>query len=189
VVVALTGFALLFLLAAPRDPPSWEADVVDAAVEIPDVVGAPMRLVMQLGRRSLVPAIALAIYLVGRRVRPPVAVVAAGLVTAQTVNVLKELASRPRPSGVRVREAADGFGFPSGHSAMAWTLAVVIATQLPPRWRWVPYAVAATVAVTRMHVGVHYPLDVVGGALWGLAVGGIVVVAANLRPTRQPEHH
>lgn len=187
--VAAAVFVLLFLLAAPRDPLGWEADVVDTMVDLPAVIGLPMQVVMQLGRRALVPAVGLAIYLVGRRVRPAVAVAVAGLVTAQTIDLLKDMASRPRPTGVPVRETADGFGFPSGHSAIAWSLAVVVATQLPPRWRWAPFLAAATVSVARVYVGVHYPLDVLGGAVWGLVVGWVVIAVADLRPSQSQEPH
>jgi undecaprenyl-diphosphatase len=82
---------------------------------------------------------------------------------------------------VAVRESADGFGFPSGHSAVAWALAVVIAAWLPPRWRWLPVTAAALVAAGRIDAGVHYPLDVVGGGLWGLTVGLVVVAATGPR--------
>lgn len=59
--------------------------------------------------------------------------------------------------------------FPSGHAATSFACAAVLAwlTPLNP----VPlFAVAALVAFSRVYVGVHYPLDAVGGAVLGLAV-------------------
>jgi len=84
---------------------------------------------------------------------------------------------------VRLREAQDGFGYPSSHTATAFGAAVVLTFLVPRRWRWAPLTVAAVVGLTRMHVGVHYPLDVVGGALIGLAVG--LAVVAVLDPSRR----
>ena len=59
--------------------------------------------------------------------------------------------------------------FPSGHSATSFACAALLAwlTPLPK----VPlYALAALIAFSRVYTGVHYPLDVLGGAALGLAV-------------------
>jgi undecaprenyl-diphosphatase len=59
--------------------------------------------------------------------------------------------------------------FPSGHASTSFACAAVLAwlTPLSP----VPlFAVAALVAFSRVYMGVHYPLDAVGGAVLGLAV-------------------
>ena len=59
--------------------------------------------------------------------------------------------------------------FPSGHSATSFACAYLLGwlTPLPK----VPlYVLAALIASSRVYVGVHYPLDVIGGALVGLAV-------------------
>jgi len=39
------------------------------------------------------------------------------------------------------------------------------------RWRWVLPALALAMAYSRGYVGVHYPADVLVGALWGAAIG------------------
>ena len=75
------------------------------------------------------------------------------------------------PEGVRIREFQDSFGYPSSHAAVAVAAAVVLTALVPRRWRWAPGAAALVVALARMHVGVHYPLDLVGGALIGGAAG------------------
>jgi undecaprenyl-diphosphatase len=67
-------------------------------------------------------------------------------------------------------------GFPSAHSATAAAVAVVLA-RAHPRLR-VPLAVlAGLVGVARLYVGVHLPLDLVGGWCLGV-VGGLAAVAA-----------
>lgn len=175
----LAALALMALVAGHDTPPGWELDVVRATTRIPRVLGAPIEVVMQLGRRSLVPVVALGVLVATRRVWTALGIVVAGLLTGGGIDVLKEWSNRPRPAGIRIREAADGFGFPSGHTAVAFAVATVVATVLPKRWRWVPFALAAVVGLARMYVGAHYPLDVVGGALWGAAVGWTVVVATE----------
>ena len=50
-------------------------------------------------------------------------------------------------------------------------IATVTAPWLPHRWRWVLWALAAAVCLARVYVGAHMPLDVIGGAALGVAVG------------------
>jgi membrane-associated phospholipid phosphatase len=59
--------------------------------------------------------------------------------------------------------------FPSGHSAAAFAFATGAGREIP--WVGPPlYALAGLVGYSRVHTGVHYPLDVVTGALCGMAV-------------------
>jgi hypothetical protein len=58
--------------------------------------------------------------------------------------------------------------FPSGHSSMIFNLVGVFALTTHKKWlRWVLIAVGAFIACSRIAVGVHWPLDVVAGALIG----------------------
>ena len=70
---------------------------------------------------------------------------------------------------------------PSGHAATSFACAVVLAW-LWPRFAVPLFALAALIAFSRVYVGVHYPLDVLGGALLGLAVAvGIRATAPRWR--------
>jgi glycosyltransferase 2 family protein len=53
-------------------------------------------------------------------------------------------------------------------------IATLVAPYLGRRARWIAVAVAAVVCVSRLYVGVHLPLDVVGGAALGWAAGSLV---------------
>lgn len=100
--------------------------------------------------------------------------VAAGLAAAITAG-LKEAFDRSRPSvadpsfaSVIVPPGSDSL--PSGHAAEAFAAATVIAI-LAPRLRLPALVLAALVAVSRVYLGVHYPLDVLVGALVGVLTG------------------
>ncbi len=97
------------------------------------------------------------------------------LIDAAAVAAIKPWLNAPRPLSVlgpqqvHVLGAAQYWhGFPSGHSAFAWT----IAAALSPGAHWVLRIAlllcAVWVAWSRIAVGAHFPLDVVAGALLGV---------------------
>lgn len=63
--------------------------------------------------------------------------------------------------------------FPSGHAAACVAGALLLASTWPQARRWL-WLFAALVAVSRVYLGVHFPTDVIGGALVGWAVGWFV---------------
>jgi membrane-associated phospholipid phosphatase len=77
--------------------------------------------------------------------------------------------------------------FPSGHAALAWTLATVMAREYP-NWpmRILMYGVATAVSTTRVTGGEHFPADVFAGSVIGFGVGTYV---ANKEQAKAPSPH
>ncbi len=73
--------------------------------------------------------------------------------------------------------------FPSGHTATAFAGATVL-SWLEPRAAPAFYVLAAAIAYSRLYVGVHFPLDVVGGLAIGLATALLLLAAARRRSGR-----
>ncbi len=91
--------------------------------------------------------------------------------------ILKRLVARTRPYEViagleLLTKKATDFSFPSGHSASSFaTAAAVCSTQKGSRWRWLVLIGAVCMAFTRLYIGIHYPSDVICGAISGTLCG------------------
>jgi undecaprenyl-diphosphatase len=179
------------LLEERRDvAPGWEGDVFEAVNGLPDSLRWPLWGPMQLGNFWMCAAGAVGVYAATRRVRPAVATAAAVLSAWGAAKGVKNLVERGRPedllSGVAVRESGiHGQGYVSGHAAVAFALATVVAPLVPRGWRWAPFAVATVVALTRVYYGAHLPLDVVGGAGLGVVCGVVASAAGEATVARR----
>ena len=94
--------------------------------------------------------------------------------------MIKSVFQRPRPcvvlEAVRLLVGCSegSFSFPSSHASNITAQAIFFASSY--RTLAVPvFAVAAAVGYSRVYVGVHYPIDVAGGALVGLACGALFI--------------
>jgi len=95
--------------------------------------------------------------------------VAIGVTSALVNLAVKSAWSRQRPD----RAGATSTSFPSGHAASGFAFAAAIGRDQP----WLGLGLrflAATVAYSRVHTGVHYPGDIVVGALIGEGTGQAV---------------
>ena len=105
------------------------------------------------------------------------------VVTDQTgYRLLKELFERVRPcnflsDAITPIGCAGGYSFPSNHALNNFAAAVFL-MRLFPNYKWVFIIVASLVSISRIYLGVHYPSDVVGGALIGVAFGYLFSIAA-----------
>jgi membrane-associated phospholipid phosphatase len=196
VAASTAGAGLLalswLLLDDRRDVvPGWEADVFEAINDQPDWLRRPLWFPMQLGNFWMCAAGAIGVHAATRRVRPALATAAAVVLAWGGAKAVKNVVERGRPAElldhVEVRESGiHGQGYVSGHAAVAFAAATVVATVLPRGWRRAPFALASFVALIRIYYGAHLPLDVIGGAGVGVVCGVTASTASGVAGPRRP---
>jgi membrane-associated phospholipid phosphatase len=158
--------------------------------KLPPHLELPLWVVMQMGSLPAVPAGAGAA-LVAREPRLAADLALAGGFSWAAAKGAKRLIRRERPTVfvaellLRGRPQA-GLGFPSGHAAVAAALATAAAPRIPVVARSAVWGSVAVVAIARMYVGAHLPVDVLGGVALGSAISSGVRLwrtARRLPPT------
>lgn len=103
---------------------------------------------------------------------------AAAIIGTGIAQILKRWCKRERPNFhidgfIALAENPDHFSFPSGHTVTAWSVAITLigsGVGLGP----LALAFATLVAISRVYLGAHYPLDVGVGILLGVVTGVLV---------------
>ncbi|MEO3787607.1 lysylphosphatidylglycerol synthase domain-containing protein [Actinocorallia sp. B10E7] len=176
IIVGLFLVTFLSLYAADGFLLPVEGDLFRLVNSLPDWLFWPLQILMQAGALGAV-GVAAAVALLFRRFRLSAELALGGTLAWFLAKFLKDMADRGRPGAlleeVVLRGAHEGgLGFISGHAAVAATLATIASAHVPRRLRRVFWAWAVVVAVSRVYVGAHFPLDVVAGLGLGLLIGG-----------------
>ena len=110
-------------------------------------------------------------------------------------HILKPLVNRPRPCHdalladhirLLLNYCSDSRSFTSSHAANHFGIGVFIFYTLKPyfkNWSYLFIIWAATVSYGQIYIGVHYPMDVLGGALVGSGIGYLMAFYFNKKFT------
>jgi undecaprenyl-diphosphatase len=116
----------------------------------------------------------LALAVAWRRPNVFLLVAATALTTSLVNTLLKYAVQRERPPTIildpePLMEVPTTSSFPSGHTSTSFACAFVL-SRLAPRLTVPVFVLATLIGVSRIYVGVHYPLDVLAGAVLGILV-------------------
>lgn len=104
------------------------------------------------------------------------------------VNQTKDLVARLRPNNdeeinavIRILKTPVGFSFFSGHAATSFAITTLIVLFLRKKikWIWIFYLWPLIFSFSRIYVGVHYPLDIIAGAVFGVVTAFLFYGAYN----------
>lgn len=181
VASALLGAAIVFGYTEPPGLDRWwneaivqhRADWMLTGALVLDHIGGGWVAIL------VVPLLVIIALLLARRWRGAVFAAAAFLASAALVQLLKNLFGRARPEDMIV--TSDFGSFPSGHTANAATIALVLCLLFPRVWvALVGAAWIVAMAVSRTLLSVHWATDTLGGALVGASA--VLLIAAVMLP-------
>lgn len=146
-----------------------------------------LMLALTYGGLALLPAAGI-VLLFGRQRKLGITILTAMIVSLIFTFVFQYLAQRPRPDTVRLLIPPPNFpAYPSGHAAMAFAVAMVLALAYRRKWAWIlALGGASLIALSRVYLGLHYPSDVIGGAILGAGLGAASYGLVLASPPGQP---
>lgn len=145
------------------------------------VVSVAAFVITQFGSEFIIAAVGVIVYISSRNNRRLGIGIVIGIVISDAALLLvKSSYFRGRPyevlSNVNLPFGADeGSSFPSGHTTRAFTLATLFTLFKGRRYLFAIIA-AGLVGLSRVIIGVHFPLDVLGGAVFGITLAFITVL-------------
>jgi uncharacterized protein (TIRG00374 family) len=186
--------ALIFVLTMVQALNAGWFDSIERPIfqdinNLPHFLQGIMVLLTQFGSfGSFIIWVPVAWYLVNRRAA--VTLVASGVLAWFVAKLAKLIVHRGRPQDMLdsvhlfSSEHFSGYGFPSGHATFSAACATVLYYQVSARYKKYILLVVFLVGVSRMYLGAHFPLDVLGGWALGAMVGaGVMLAAGSSRKT------
>ncbi|MBW3568903.1 phosphatase PAP2 family protein [Candidatus Parcubacteria bacterium] len=167
----------LFIIAVAssrfKDVASWEISVFNFMYNLPNFWRPVFFAITQLGSIHML-ALLVIFYLIKKHHHIVIRLLMSGTLAYLLAGFAKDIWGRGRPTEflldiVSLDYVVRGPGFPSGHTALATALALTIGHYLPRKYRWIVAVWIIGVGLSRMNLGIHFPIDIIGGFAIGWA--------------------
>lgn len=154
-----------------------------AVYNVPEVLRLPTYILTQLGSAGALAMAVVVAFICGRK-KMSVMLLVSGVLAFLATSATKMLVARPRPAGVLPDvmvhfDYVDGFGFPSGHTAIATAIALTLMPFVKKEYQVLLWVLVIGVALSRMILGAHVPLDLLGGFCIGVIAATFARVVIN----------
>ena len=153
-----------------------------------------MKAITMLGDKGMIWILITLALLIMRRTRKLGVMCAASMVFGLIVTnlIIKNWAARIRPyemvQGLNcIVPLAKDWSFPSGHTTNSLACAWVLFRKAPKKFGVPALILAILIAFSRLYVGIHYPTDVLGGALIGLGSACLAMLLVPRLEKRFPK--
>lgn len=139
----------------------------------------------KLGNGGMIWIISILVFLIPKKTRKMALLAAISLLLGWSCNeLIKHLAVRTRPYDAittlqRLVPKPSGYSFPSGHTCVAFSTAMIYFRMLPKKEGSIFLILAILIGLSRLYVGVHYPTDVLVGCIVGCLWSSIVLSIYN----------
>lgn len=152
-----------------------EKAIIDVLYAIPEKYDIVILNITHFGSLAALYSAVFVTLIIGYK-KLAVQLLTSGMLAYLSAGLLKQIILRPRPSKIWLELTARewgpmSYGYPSGHAALVTAMAFTLWPYVKGQYRWLLVALAVLVALSRIILGVHLPLDIVGGALVGILSG------------------
>lgn len=173
---ALIALFIIMAAMAAQGVGQWERETLRFVYGASGGWRTAALVITQLGSMWFWLSLVALLFIVRRRPGAGLSLFRDGVIAYAAVTVVKFVVARPRPElllhDVVSREVITvGLGFPSAHVTIATVMVLTLLPYFKGVWRWlIPLTWISAVAWSRMYLGVHAPLDVLGGFVLGYLV-------------------
>jgi membrane-associated phospholipid phosphatase len=174
---ALVLFSLMAREASLHMLKGWESNVFYHIYHLPQSWVPLLVAITQLGSVWVIPILVLVAY-AHKMYKLAFKLTVNGAIAVVAVEYIKHIVARPRPGGLvdGVTQRGlhvNGYGFPSGHTTIVTVMALTLLPYIPRKYQWAPWLAIVLVAFSRVYLGVHSPLDVLGGFALGIMIASL----------------